>query len=346
MNEYYDQEYRDVLGEEYDEIPLSRSIWVSWEDLTVQRPRNLGILGISKPSDYEGILNGVWGGAGPGEIVAILGESNSGKSLILSILAGNINLERGDLLSGRVLANGFKRGQRWRRLCAFVAQSQEELHGLLTVEEQLKFRAELALPAKWTKIRRQKVVDWALQCLDLESVQSTRVENLNLYHKKRLSIGLSLVGLPRVLLLDEPSEGLDPTRALELMKSISRITRERQMTTIITAKQLRQSTIPLIDRFLLVAKGTPVYYGTFSDAMNYFQSELGVAIPEKDDNPLTCMLDIVSSIDRGRDPNHFERICREWVTYATDNQIYRTNYPIVLADGTFYPFPHGFTYFL
>lgn len=147
MNEYYNQEYRDVFGENDDQIPLSRRIWLSWEDLKYQSPKRRGFWGgFSSPSDYEEKLKGIWGVAGPGEIVSIMGEFKSGKSLILNILSGNIKLDGDDLLTGRILVNGFKRGQRWRRLCAHVYQSHEEFHGLLRVEEQLQFRAELALP--------------------------------------------------------------------------------------------------------------------------------------------------------------------------------------------------------
>lgn len=333
MNEYYDQEYRDVIGSEDDPIPLSRKIWLSWEDLRFKTPKNRGIWGISEANDYAEKLQSVWGGAGPGEVVAILGEFRSGKSLILNILAGSVKLRRGDLLTGRVLVNGFKRGRRWRRLCSIVTQSQEEYHGLLTVEEQLLFRSELSLPSKWSQSKRSKVVEWVLQCLDLGNDRHVSVEKLSICQHRRLAIGLALVGLPRVLLLDEPTEGLDPTRALELIKSIRKITLRRQMTTIITAKQLRESVVPMVDKLLLLAQGSTVYYGCYADAREYFKNRLSVTIPETGDNPLLCMLDAVSCVDCRRDPNHVEMIRREWEAYAFDNQLYRTNYPSVFVDG-------------
>lgn len=334
MEEYYNQEYRDVIGTEEDPIPLSRKIWLSWEDLRFQTPKNRGIWGISEPCDYSEKLKSVWGGAGPGEVVAILGEVRSGKSLILNILAGNVELNRGDRLTGRVLVNGFKRGRRWRRLCALVTQSQEEYHGLLTIEEQLLFRSELSLPANWSHTKRIKVVEWVLKSLDLDSDRHVRIEKLSICQHRRLSIGLALVGLPRILLLDEPTEGLDPTRALELIKTIRKVTLRRQMTTIITAKQIRESVIPMADKILLLAQGSTVYYGYFSDARNYFKNRLGVTIPESGDNPLLCMLDAISCIDCRRDPNHIDRIRGEWEAYAFDHQLYRTNYPSVFVNGT------------
>ena len=318
MDEYYEEEYREIFRAEDPVIPLSRRIWVTWEEVTFQVPRNRGILGISAASNYKSKLKGIWGGVGPGEIISILGEIKSGKSILLNILSGHVKIKRGDLLTGRVLVNGFRRGQRWRRICAHVTntQSQEELHGDLSVTEQLKFCAQLALPSKWPVERRLRVIDWVLESLNLHLVKNKQVDTLTMSERKQLSIGLALVGLPRVLLIDEPTEGLDPTRALELMKSIQKITTSRQMSTIITAKQLRQATFPLIDRFLLLGQGATVYYGTLTDALIYFERTLHISIPTKDDNPLACMLDAVSCFDCRRDPSHLERIQKEWQAYA------------------------------
>jgi len=334
MNEqYFEAEYREIFGDEGEMIPLTRRIWITWEDIRFQSPQNRGIWGISGPSEYRERLKGIWGGAGPGEIVAVLGEFRSGKSLLLNVISGDVKIRRGDLLSGRVLVNGFKRGQRWRRICAHVTESHEELHGLLTIEEQLKFRAELALPAKWNENRRERVVNWVIKSLDLEKKQHVAVDDLTSGERKLLSIGLGLVGLPRVLLLDEPTQGLDPTRALEMMKTLRRLTYQRQMTTIITEKQLREVSISFIDRLLILGQGSTAYYGSFPEAKDYFETRLQVTIPEKGDNPLTCMLDAVNCVDCRRNPGHFQRIITEWEVYAFENQLYRANYPTVPFDG-------------
>ena len=332
MNEYYDVEYRDVFGDDNRENPLNRRIWLSWEDLKLKVPKRRGVFGISGPSDYEEKLTGIWGSAGPGEIVAILGEVKCGKTLILKILAGNSETERGDLLSGKVLVNGFQRAQRWRRLCSMVSQSKNEYHGLLSIEEQLRFRSELNLPENWNPVKRQKIVDWVLDSLDLQEIRNVKVDDLSLCVRKRLAIGLALVGLPRVLLLDEPMDGLDPTRALELMKMIKNITQKRQMTTIITAKQLRLASISFIDRVLLLTKGSTIFYGKFEDSIEYFKSRINISIPENGESPLFCILDAISCRDCRRDPGHVDRIRREWDAFAFENQLYRTNYPNITLD--------------
>ncbi len=213
-----------------------------------------------------------------------------------------------------------------------VAQSQAEYHGLLKAKEQLLFRSQLCLPEHLDNSKRREIIEWVLESLDLNNVQDFIVDDLNLFEKRKLAIGLALVGLPRVLLLDEPTDGLDPTRSFELLKSLRRITQQREMSTIITAKQLRQSSIPLIDKILLVAQGATMYYGTIFDAKIYFETRLHIPIPEKGDNPLICMLDAISCADCRRDPSHVENIRKEWESYASDNQVYRTNYPNILIE--------------
>jgi ABC-type multidrug transport system ATPase subunit len=276
----------------------------------------------------------VWGGTGPGEILAILGREYSHKSLLLKILAGNLEMERGDLMSGQVLANGFTRGERWRRLCVMVSQQSEEYHGKLTVLEQLQFRSKLSLPAKWSAKRRSNVIAWVLDSLGLQGIKGVMVERLNHGERRILSIGLALIGLPRVLLLDEPTEGLDPLRALELMKALRKITDTRQLTTIITAKQLRQASLPLVNKVLLLAQGWTVCYGTVSSCVKYFETRLRVAVPTTGDNPLTCLLDAVNCAECRRSAqSHVEMLAREWEAYAFEHQLYRANYPYNRIDG-------------
>ena len=173
--------------------------------------------------------------------------------------------------------------------------------------------------------------------MNLKEIRNVKVDDLNNCEWKRLSIGLSLIGLPRVLLLDEPTEGLDPTRALELMKALKRITQQRQMTTIITGKQMRTSIMNFIDRILLLSQGSTIFYGKLNEAIEYFKSKINVSIPESGEAPLLCILDAVSCLDCRSDPGHVDRMRQEWENFAFENQIYRTNYPnTIIEDNDFF----------
>lgn len=327
--EYHEQEYREIFGGEgAEQSLLTRRISITWEDIRFKSPRKRGMWGFTSPTEYQENLKGIWGGASPGEIVAILGQFQSGKSLLLNVLSGDVKMKRGDLLSGRVLVNGFKRGHKWRHICTHVTQSQQEQYGVLSCEEQLKFRAQLALPAIWTEARRERVVDWVIQSLDLENRRHFAVEDMTSGDRKLLSIGLGLVGLPRVLILDEPTQGLDPTQAKEVMKMLHRFTHELQMTTIIAERQLREVSIDLVDRILVLGQGATVYYGAISAALGYFESRLHITIPEHGDSSLTYILDAINGVGCRRNPGRLQLIINEWESYALENQLNRGNYPI------------------
>lgn len=225
MDQYYNHEFEEIfrnhqeLRDEEPETLRYRRVWLTWQDLRFSTAERKGLPGLVPPSDWKEKLSGIWGIAGPGEIVAVAGENKCSKSLLLNILAGHVRMDRGDLLTGTVLVNGEPRGQFWRRICAHVSQDLNELQDLLSVREHLEFRAELALPEAWRPRRRQLVVNKVLEVLDLADIQGKRVKNLNAGEKRKLKIGQALVGLPRVLLIDEPLSDLDPTMSLDLMKN-------------------------------------------------------------------------------------------------------------------------------
>ena len=331
MDAYYDNEFEEIfrnhqeLLQEEPENLRFRRVWLTWEDVRFRSAASKPLL--AAPSNWSEKLSGIWGIVGPGEIVVVAGESGCGKSLLLNILDGHLSISRAEVLSGRVLVNGEPRGRFWRRICAHVTQGLSDLQDLLTVREHLNYRAELALPAKWSPRRRQLVVEKVLEALDLTEVNDKRVISMNANEKRRLKIGQALVGLPRVLLLDEPMSDLDATMSLELMKSLQELVKQRQMSVIISAKSLREAALPCVDKFLLMAQGRMVFYGALLDAVGYFDRYLRIKIASSGDNPLSCMLDAINCKACRREDGHLERLNRTWQEYAFDKQLYRANYP-------------------
>lgn len=325
--EYYEEAFHDVCRDQpvlvAEREVNSRHVELIWEDVRYREPRHEGFPVVGGPHDYCERLRGVWGAARAGEIVAVVGEHGSGKSLLLGVLAGHVTACRGDSLTGRVLVNGTRRQPDWRRMCAHVLQTNDELHGLLTVQEQLQFRAEFALPDAWSAGRRKAVVDRVIADMDLERVRFRAVDRVSVCERRRLAIGQVLVGLPRVLLLDEPTEGLDPTTALETMRVLRRLAMERQMTLVVAVKHVRQAILPLFDRILLLAGGGTVFYGPLSETHAYFSTQLHVELPTAHENPLAAMLDAVNCRRCRESPGQLERLHRTWQAHAFDRGLQR-----------------------
>lgn len=332
---YYDQEFQQTFQDtrtlNSEPAQSFRRIWLTWENLEFKQAKREHFY--SSPSGWNVKLSSCSGSIGPGQILAIVGDFKCGKSLLLRIIQGQVELGRGDSLTGQVLVNGEQRGPFWRRLCGHVGQDLDDMMERLTVREHLKYRAELALPNNWPEKRRTAVIDMVLQTLDLSSVADVRIGKLNTGEKKRVKVAQILVGLPRVLLLDEPLEGMDATLGLEMMQNLQKLVQQRQMTLIFTTKQVRSAILPLLDRLLLLTKGNMIYYGSVPDAIEYFEQHFGTH-NGSGENPLLTILDEVNGKSGRLEVGHFDALVDGWRRYAQEKQIFRGNYPYdTISDG-------------
>ena len=202
------------------------SAWVKVRDTAASH----GIFSSCKtPATREKrILSNVTGSLDAGTLVGILGPSGSGKTSLLSILGGR----SGARVEGRVSISGTGGiSKAARRRIGFVTQD-DVVWSSLTVSESLMYAAELRLPSGWPSIRRMARVDAVIATLGLRHVADTPVggaarRGLSGGERKRLCIGLELLSFPRLMLLDEPSSGLDATTALRLVTTLRELTRQQ-----------------------------------------------------------------------------------------------------------------------
>ncbi len=269
------------------------------------------------------MLHGVSGHVPGGSLFAILGPSGAGKTSLLDVLAGR----KGIGASGRVLFNGqtLSAGQ-WRQTVAYCMQD-DALLPLLTVRETLLYALALQGGAKNhsrattatattkhdsmadtlttpvlaagsdekiapTDGSADACVDRVLDVLHLTKQQHQRVGNpltrgISGGERRRLAIGVELVGNPRVLLVDEGTSGLDASHALRVVRSLKRLARSGT-TVVVTVHQPRANIFRLFDGVLLLHKGKPVYCGAASMAIQYF-GRLGCACPRYE-NPVSKLV--------------------------------------------------------
>lgn len=131
--------------------------------------------------------------------------------------------------------------------------------------------------------------------LALSQVANKKVEHLNISEKRRLSIGIQLVRDPVMLLLDEPTQGLDPLSAYLLISILSNSAKKTGCGILLSLEKPRSDVFPFLDRALFLCLGGVVYSGSTRAMLEYFHS-IGFPCPQLE-NPLMYYL-CLSTVDR------------------------------------------------
>jgi energy-coupling factor transporter ATP-binding protein EcfA2 len=171
-----------------------------------------------------------------GEWLALMGPTGAGKSTLCMALNGIVPHMTGGDFRGHVTINNLD-----TLLCSpadlaeqvgFVYQDPESQLFCATVEEEVAFGPEnLGLLPKEIEDR----VSWALAVVDMSSSRKTSPTRLSGGQKQRVAIAASLVMLPDIMILDEPTSSLDPAGQAEVFETIDRLRHERQMTLILVS---------------------------------------------------------------------------------------------------------------
>jgi len=200
-----------------------------------------------------------------GELVAIIGPSGSGKSTLLKTLGG-VRTSSG----GRVLMRGQDVG-----LCqadiGYVPQD-DTLHHLLSIHEALSFAGRLRLPEGHAKEEREAAISRVLEQVELADISDRRIGALSGGQRKRAAVALELISGPELLLLDEPTTGLDPGLERRLMELSRDLADGGQSVLLVT--HATQS-LDLCDRVAIMAPGGRLaYLGPPAEAPEAFGVEL------------------------------------------------------------------------
>ncbi|XP_044005963.1 ATP-binding cassette sub-family G member 4-like [Aphidius gifuensis] len=231
------------------------------------------------------ILKNISGQFKSNELTAVMGPSGSGKSTLLNILTGFQN----DGVSGIVTINGQPRDMRtFRKMSCYVMQD-DLFQPKMTVLEAMHFAADLKLGFHVPKSSKQILIIDILKTLRLLHAQNTMTEKLSGGEGKRLSIALELVSNPPVIILDEPTTGLDElssTQCIDLLRKIA-------LTGKTVVCSIHTPSAKIFSKFhniYIVASGQCVYRGP-SNKLVPFLSTVGIDCP-KTYNPADFVIDV------------------------------------------------------
>lgn len=191
-----------------------------------------------------------------GEFFAFLGINGAGKSTTISIMCGKLSRN-----SGSVLINGLdidKDMDQIRKVLGVVYQNNV-LDKVLTVYDNLKFRAGLY---NITGEEFKKRYEYFADILDFKDLKDRVYGKLSGGQKRRVDIARALLHNPEILILDEPTTGLDPQTRKLVWEVIDKIRKERQMTVFLTTHYMEEVSdanyVVILNKGEIVASGTPL----------------------------------------------------------------------------------------
>ena len=181
-----------------------------------------------------------------GQICGLLGPNGAGKSTIMNILTGYLSATSGQVtVAGHPLPEEADAA----KACVGYLPEQPPLYPEMTVQEYLTFAAELK---GVKKAERKEQVCRAARRTGLEAVLPRLIRSLSKGYKQRVGIAQALLGSPRLIILDEPTVGLDPAQVIEIRKLIQELGRAH---TVILSSHILSEVQAVCQQILILSKG-------------------------------------------------------------------------------------------
>ncbi|EDW77383.2 uncharacterized protein Dwil_GK18116 [Drosophila willistoni] len=237
--------------------------------------------------ENKDILLGLTGYFKSGELSAIVGPSGAGKSTLLNILSGYTAFG----YTGDFRINGNRRDLKaFKPNVAFITQDTS-LQPFLTVKEAMHFAANLKIGSHMSKSEKRERVISILQAIGMYENRHTRTGQLSGGQRKRLAIALELVNNPPVLILDEPTTGLDSSTSNQLINLLKKLALEGR-TVLCTIHQPSALTFAMFDHLYAISEGKCIYSGGPQNLVP-FLAALNLNCPESY-NPADYLMEIAT----------------------------------------------------
>lgn len=210
---------------------------------------SLHVSNLTKVYGLQKALNDVSFSVEKGEIVGFLGPNGAGKSTTMKIATGYLAST-----SGTVTINGFEvatHSVQIRKILGYLPE-HNPLYPDMFVHEYLQFVGKVF---QITSSELKKRVPEIISLCGLEREQNKKIEELSKGYRQRVGLAQALIHNPEVLILDEPTTGLDPNQILEIRKLIKQISENK---TVIFSTHIMQEVQALCDRVVVINQGTLV----------------------------------------------------------------------------------------
>ncbi|KAG2233508.1 hypothetical protein INT48_003379 [Thamnidium elegans] len=285
---------QDKITDNMDTISTGTTF--SWQHINYTVPIKGG--SIQLLNDINGIVK-------PGHLTALMGSSGAGKTTLLDVLARRKTIGTVD---GNVYLNGESLMTDFERITGYCEQM--DVHQpAVTVREALRFSAHLRQPEEVPVSEKNEYVEQIIQLLEMEDIgdaQIGQVESgygISIEERKRLTIGMELVGKPQLLFLDEPTSGLDAQSSFNIIRFIRKLA-DAGWPVLCTIHQPSAILFGYFDHLLLLVRGgRTAYYGEIGQdsrtMIEYFETNGGPKC-SPDANPAEYILEVVGAGTAGK----------------------------------------------
>jgi phospholipid/cholesterol/gamma-HCH transport system ATP-binding protein len=251
---------------------MSHSISIAEADVdrnqtvTVPGEPVLALRDVYKSFGAQHVLDGINLAVVRGETIAVLGRSGTGKSVLLKLVIGLANPDAGSIsINGQEIAGlGLNEMNRLRIKMGFLFQNAA-LYDSLTVEQNVAFPLERH--TKMTESERSDRVKELLTSVGMEHDLRKMPGDISGGMQKRVGLARALALKPEILLLDEPTAGLDPITSSEIDDLVLKLRREHTLTSIVVTHDIH-SARTIADRLALLDNGKVVMEGSFEEIEN------------------------------------------------------------------------------
>lgn len=188
-----------------------------------------------------------------GEIIGLLGPNGAGKSTTMNMITGYI-----EPTEGEIIVNGYDISKKPKKAKAQIGYMPEgvPLYSDLTVKEFVTYMAELK---KVDRKTRKEKVEKIIEQTGLKDVEKKLTRNLSRGYKQRISMAGALVGEPKILILDEPTVGLDPKQITEIRALIKELGKTH---TVILSSHILSEVSQICNKVIIINKGKIVAIDT------------------------------------------------------------------------------------
>ena len=224
-----------------------------------------------------------------GEVVGFLGPNGAGKSTTMNMITGYI-----EQTEGNIIVNGYdtiKRSKQAKQQIGYMPEGVP-LYNDLTAKEFVTYMAELH---KVERKQKKEKVQNVLKEVGLESMQNKLIKNLSRGQKQRVSLAGTIVSDPKILILDEPTVGLDPKQITEIRSLIKNLGKKH---TVILSSHILSEVSQICDRVIIINKGKIVAIDTPENLEKKVSdnNSLYVTVEDEENKVESIKIDEVTSI--------------------------------------------------